>query len=548
MADSVTEMGWIGGYRLIRVIGRGGSGTVWEAEDGGGTHVALKLLHPSLAATEAARTRLLREARLVNRVRSSRVARVIDVEADAYTPFVVTELIEGTGLDREIARFPYTPEDAAQLGAELAEILDDIHLAGIAHRDLKPSNVILTDNGPVLIDFGIAHGEGDRHLTQTGLVTGTPGYVSPELLADPEASLAKLQGGDWFAWSALLLKAVTGRAPFGEGRPELAVRRVFEGDPDVDGLEEELAEAFRVALAPNPEERADAAWLVDVLSSGPEPTLPSSTPSATQVWPSFSPAELTGEGEAHTPLSQPTAGQDPWPAPSRPGFEQPDPSAAAINQRTVPRQWAGDGTPTLGEPIRPFEGPRPLSGVGAFLLSATLLAALAWLPALAHLTGLFVLLAIVALAQLLGAATVSAWRRKDHLSQGSRQKAWAATVGAPVRAVGAALALLPGLAGGALIFHVLTALGAVAGGAPFDLASPEVWLTEGATPGLTPLTVWVATLAGLFILWMVPSTRPARIGFSRLAELAAPRPALRFLLGLALIAVTAACAGLALYM
>lgn len=176
---SVSSQGWIGGYHLLHKIGTGGTGTVWEAADEGGNKVALKLLHPSVADTEDARKRLLREARLVNQIKSDNISQVLDVEADAFAPFVVTELIAGQTLDKVVANAPASAEELHELAIDLADVLDDVHEANVAHRDLKPSNIVMSPEGPVLIDFGIAQSSDDGRITQTGSVTGTPGYVAP---------------------------------------------------------------------------------------------------------------------------------------------------------------------------------------------------------------------------------------------------------------------------------------------------------------------------------------------------------------------------------
>ena len=225
----------VGGYRLVRRLGAGGMGVVWEASDGDGNHVAMKILHPQVAADPTARTRLGREASVLARVRDPRVARVLDIETGdgpggAGAVFVVTELVGGPTLQREVDDGgPYDLADDARELADLAhglvEALKAVHAAGVVHRDLKPSNVMLGAQGPVLIDFGIAQVADDVRLTRTGQVTGTPGFIPPEVLDGG----APGPGVDWYACAGVLLFAVTGHAPFGSGPWQTVFRRVYAG-------------------------------------------------------------------------------------------------------------------------------------------------------------------------------------------------------------------------------------------------------------------------------------------------------------------------------
>ena len=248
----------VGGYRLLRRLGAGGMGVVWEAEDADGLHVAMKILHPQVAADPVARRRLEREAGVLARVRGPRVSRILDIEtgdesADGLT-FVVTELVDGLSLQSEIEREgAYAlPEDAAAL-ADLAhglvQALEAVHSAGVIHRDLKPSNVMVGPDGPVLIDFGIAQLADDVRLTRTGEVTGTPGFIPPEMLDGGEPG----PQADWYACAGVILFAVTGRPPFGSGPWQTVFHRVYEGQVELGVLDERwpaLAHAFRAALAP----------------------------------------------------------------------------------------------------------------------------------------------------------------------------------------------------------------------------------------------------------------------------------------------------------
>ncbi|WP_167149359.1 serine/threonine-protein kinase [Actinomyces sp. ZJ308] len=262
----------VGGYRLLRRLGAGGMGVVWEAADEGGRHVAMKILHPQIAADPTARRRLDREASVLARVRDTRVARILDIETGDGSQgitFVITELVEGPTLQHEVEHegvYDLTTDarDLADLAHGLVDSLRAVHSAGVIHRDLKPSNVMLGAQGPVLIDFGIAQVADDVRLTQTGQVTGTPGFIPPEMLdgGEPTAEV------DWYACAGVLLFTVTGLAPFGSGAWQVVFRRVYAGTPELGNLEQEnpaLARAFTAALAPEAEDRLSPDGLLEVL-------------------------------------------------------------------------------------------------------------------------------------------------------------------------------------------------------------------------------------------------------------------------------------------
>ncbi|SDN88725.1 Serine/threonine protein kinase [Actinomyces ruminicola] len=264
----------VGGYRLVRRLGAGGMGVVWEAIDGDGRHVAMKILHPQIAADPTARRRLDREASVLARVKDSRVARILDIEtgdgADGVgLTFVITELVDGPTLQAEVDhegvyRLDTDVRDLSDLAHGLVDALAAVHAAGVIHRDLKPSNVMLGAQGPVLIDFGIAQVADDVRLTQTGQVTGTPGFIPPEMLDGGEPS----PGVDWYALAGVILFAITGRSPFGSGPWQAVFRRVYAGTPELGDLEETqpaLARAFTAALAPDAADRLSVPDLLRVL-------------------------------------------------------------------------------------------------------------------------------------------------------------------------------------------------------------------------------------------------------------------------------------------
>lgn len=580
MVGHDTNSQWIGGYHLLREIGRGGTGTVWEAEDEGGGRVALKLLHPSLAATEEARLRLLREARLVNQVRSQNVVRVLDVEADAYAPFVVTELVHGPTLEGEISRLPFQAADAALLATELAQTLDAVHGAGIAHRDLKPSNIILTRAGPTLIDFGIAQGEGDRQLTLTGTITGTPGYLSPELLiASHRPDLATLQAGDWFAFASLLLKSMTGRPPFGTGRPEVVLQRVLDGLPDTEGMDERHAAAFSWALHPSADHRLGPDDLIHCLEGGalparsPELRRPTRDGSPTRLGevgrPLTEPPLALGDVSAHvsTPI-EPALHADAstvsgpvhathWGLPPSalkqtdvvsaslpPGYE-PDSTTALEHFGATPNAgaaglgpdpWAYPPGPVTGWPTAiepdavPVEpapaGPRGPAGVA---FTAALLACLAWLPVFLGPYGLAIVALFLLVLQCIGRFTIAAWRRRV-AGNGGRRRRFAAAFAAPWHLVMAVISMVPGLAVGVMVGYVALFLSAGVFSDTWDLAGPLAWSWQvGNAWAIPPFVSWLAVCAGLLALWVLPTTNASRVGLQAATRRIFLRPRPRWL-------------------
>ncbi|WP_337059858.1 serine/threonine-protein kinase [Kineococcus sp. G2] len=284
----------VGGYRLDRVVGEGGMGVVWLALDEEHRAVALKVLKPHIAADPHARARLAREVETLERVRSPRVAEVISADVGSAWPHLVTRYVPGPSLEAVVSsRGPLRGGRLRDLGHGLAEALHAIHAAGVVHRDLKPGNVLLLDGAPVVIDFGIAHVADDARLTSTGLVMGTPGYLSPEVVAGGRVSTAT----DWWGWAATVAYAASGRPPFGTGPMEVVLDRVRRADVDLAGVPADLRGPLLAALAVNPAHRPHPEQLLRALdgaTTGPQPG-PAAGAATTAV-----PA-AAGEGRAEPP-------------------------------------------------------------------------------------------------------------------------------------------------------------------------------------------------------------------------------------------------------
>ncbi|WP_461024298.1 serine/threonine-protein kinase, partial [Thalassiella azotivora] len=242
----------LGPYRLVQRVGAGGMGVVHLGLDASGRAVAVKVLRPHVAEDPAARHRLAREVSTLQRVRHPRVAEVLDADTVGEQPYVVTRYVPAPPLDDHVRlRGPLTGGDLARLADGLGEALAAIHAAGVVHRDLKPGNVLMDEGEPVVIDFGIAHVADDVRLTSTGLVMGTPGYLSPEVLDGNPATHAT----DWWGWAATLAFAATGRPPFGRGPVDAVLDRVRRGDVDLDGVPAALAPVLERSLVAEPWQR-----------------------------------------------------------------------------------------------------------------------------------------------------------------------------------------------------------------------------------------------------------------------------------------------------
>jgi len=192
-----TDPAWVGRYRLVARLGAGGMGVVYLAETRDGQPVAVKVLRPELADNPEFRTRFGREVTALTRIQGMCTVRVIEADTEAPKPFLVTEYADGPSLSEYVdARGPLDPQMLYGLATGLAEALTAIHAAGIVHRDLKPSNVLLSQDGPKVIDFGIAQALDATSVTRTGIMVGSPGFMAPEQVTGRPG-----QPADVFAWA-----------------------------------------------------------------------------------------------------------------------------------------------------------------------------------------------------------------------------------------------------------------------------------------------------------------------------------------------------------
>ncbi|MDT0493179.1 serine/threonine-protein kinase [Streptomyces griseus] len=360
----------IGAYRLLGRLGEGGMGQVFLARSDRGRTVALKLVRRELAEQPEFRARFRQEVRAAHQVGGAWTAPVLDSDTEAAVPWVATGYVAGPSLHRVVSGRPGAPvaESGAYgplpirsvqlLGSGLAHALQHIHGAGLIHRDLKPSNVLLTIDGPRVIDFGIARAleslpDGD--LTRTGSMIGSPGFMAPEQVRGERVTPAC----DVFCLGSVLAYAASGRLPFGtadSGGVHALMFRITQEDPDLTGVPAELTGLVRECLAKDPaarpstdellarlgEARADEPWLPATLiaqlgrqavglldAEDPEqPTRPGTPPASVHALPTqvapvpappapvTPPPTPTPPPYAHQPQHQPPYGQGYGPGPA----------------------------------------------------------------------------------------------------------------------------------------------------------------------------------------------------------------------------------------
>ncbi len=267
-AEGLGEMGRLGGYRVLRLLGAGGMGIVFEAEDPQlQRRVALKLLRPAVASKALHRQRFLREARLGASLTHDHIAHVYQVGEDRGLPFLAMQLLEGESLDARLKREGRLPTaDVLRIGREIAEGLAAAHERGLVHRDVKPGNIWLEEpRGRVkLLDFGLARPvEDDAQLTQSGTVVGTPAFMAPEqargMVATPRSDL--------FSLGSVLYRMATGELPF-KGADTMSTLTALAVDDPVPprelnpDLPPPLADLIVRLLNKNPESRPASARAV----------------------------------------------------------------------------------------------------------------------------------------------------------------------------------------------------------------------------------------------------------------------------------------------
>jgi serine/threonine protein kinase len=249
----------IGPFRLVGRLGDGGMGRVFLGQSPGGRKVAIKVVHPHYASDPEFRRRFAREVTAARQVGGFHTAAVVGADPEADPPWMATAYIPGPSLAQAVAqRGPLDEAGVLQLGAALAEGLAAIHDCGLIHRDLKPSNVIMADDGPRIIDFGIARSADVTALTGSGVVIGTLRYMSPEQLQGQEVT----PQSDVFALGTLLAYAATGHDPFAAPTVPAVITRILTGPPDLAPLGDGLRAVIVGCLAKDPGDRPSPADLL----------------------------------------------------------------------------------------------------------------------------------------------------------------------------------------------------------------------------------------------------------------------------------------------
>ncbi|WP_326767496.1 MDR family MFS transporter [Streptomyces sp. NBC_01591] len=358
----------IGPYRLIARLGAGGMGLVYLGRSEAGRTVAVKVVQAEHAQHPEFRKRFTREVAAARRVGGTWTAAVLDADTEAQVPWVATQYIPGPDLTTVVAKdFGPLPEHSVRtLANRLAVALQSVHGAGLIHRDLKPSNVLVTVDGPRVIDFGIARAmdslAGDSLHTRTGMLIGSPGFMSPEQVRGLELTAAS----DVFCLGAVLVYAATGRLLFGATETGLNAHlfRIAEEEADLTGVPESLVDLVRACLHKDPAQRptpADVAARTATDQDGewlPGSVLAQLGRHAAQLL-DFAPETRTTQPDPRVP-AQPQYADRPQPLPPQPAYS---PTAPADRHPSPgfgpPLSKAPGGLPTAPAPAGP-PAPHPM--------------------------------------------------------------------------------------------------------------------------------------------------------------------------------------------
>ncbi|AXB46463.1 serine/threonine-protein kinase [Amycolatopsis albispora] len=298
----------LGPYRLIAALGEGGMGRVLLGIAPDGRFVAVKQVHAQFAHDPGFRERFRREVNTSRLVSGAYTAAVMDADPEAETPWLASVFVTGPSLKEAVdAAGPLPVAALRHLATGLAAALHDIHRAGLIHRDLKPSNVLLTEDGPRVIDFGIARAvEDGQELTGTGAIIGSPAFMSPEQAGTAPVTPAS----DVFSFGALMVMAATGRGPFTGATTAQTLYNVVHHQPDLSAVPPDIRRLVEPCLAKDPAYRPTPAQLLDFLGHLP----PGATP-----WPDAVHARIRQQdAEVRAALSLPLPAWQPPPPKPKP--------------------------------------------------------------------------------------------------------------------------------------------------------------------------------------------------------------------------------------
>ncbi|MGW1721908.1 protein kinase domain-containing protein [Streptomyces sp. NPDC002306] len=327
-----------GRYRLVGRLGQGGMGVVYFGRSRSGRAVAVKVVRPELSTEPGFRRRFADEVAAARRVGGFHTAPVVDADPHGEPAWLVTAYVPGPTLQAVLDQVGPLPVDTLTvLAAGLAEALAAIHQAGVVHRDLKPANIIIAEDGPRVIDFGIARALDGTALTQTGFQIGTPGFLAPEQLTGGTLTPAV----DMFALGVVLGQAAGG-APFGDGSSAARHYRVVHEQPDLTGVPDPLRELVAACLAKDPRDRPGPSEFLNLLT----------VRHSSDGW---LPAEATALVRRQDPAASVTTPDRPAVAPTDPRTALSAPPAAAEGRGTA----VAAHPPTVQSPPGPGFGPAP---------------------------------------------------------------------------------------------------------------------------------------------------------------------------------------------
>ncbi|MEU5955370.1 serine/threonine-protein kinase [Streptomyces sp. NPDC047525] len=338
-------------------LGAGGMGEVFLARPGDASGygpddlVAVKAIRNELATDEMFRRRFRREAEVAASVDSPYVARLVASEAEGEVPWLATEYVPGPTLSEAVRGHGPLPAGAvAALGAGLAGALTVVHAAGALHRDLKPGNVLLGQDGPKLIDFGVARVQAATTMTRSGLLVGTPGFMSPEHVAGGRHVVA---ASDVFCLASVLAYAVTGRDPFGDGPMAAVLYRVSRAEAELGAMPDELRDILAACLARDPGERPGAQEVAERFARLRDAATNARWPDAVRA----AIGEVRRDVEQLCASGQPLLPVPLWPEPEagRPATAQGGPATAPGHPVTAP----GHPATAPGHPVIATGAPAP---------------------------------------------------------------------------------------------------------------------------------------------------------------------------------------------
>ena len=345
----------VGGYRLRARLGSGGMGRVYLGYSPSGRAVAVKVIHAELAANPAFRVRFSREVAAARLVSGVYTAPVAAAGPDDDPPWLATLFVAGPSLAEAVkAAGPLPMGPARRLAIGLVEALAEIHGHGLVHRDLKPANVLLAIDGPRVIDFGISRAMEKTAMTASGIVVGTPAFMSPEQAA---GGAPVSPASDVFSLGGLIVFASTGTGPFGTGPVLSLLYRVVHAEPTLDAVPPGLRDVAVACLAKKPEDRPTLRQVMDAITT-------SSGPHAGSLA-SFWPETVAGMIRSYQlRLDAELSRRDVKPQPA-PGAGRSPTVASHLSERTIipaPAEAASAPVPLLPDPHAAERETDPLAG------------------------------------------------------------------------------------------------------------------------------------------------------------------------------------------